>query len=135
MSASAPAQLVTLASNLAQVYGLDPALVCAVIEQESAWNTWAMRYEPAFFAKYVASLIYKQQGLRDRGVRARNFLGLDTGDGSGLCNRRRELNWGVACLRKKLDSAKGDTGRISTRPSRISHFPLDGTSHKLYYVN
>jgi len=56
MSASAPAQLVTLASNLAQVYGLDPALVCAVTEQESAWNTWAMRYEPAFFAKYVASL-------------------------------------------------------------------------------
>jgi len=37
-------------------HSLDPALVCAVVEQESAWNPWAIRYEPLFFAKYVASL-------------------------------------------------------------------------------
>jgi hypothetical protein len=55
-SGSAPIQLVTLAHDLAQAHELDPALVWAVIEQESARNTWAMRYEPAFFAKYVASL-------------------------------------------------------------------------------
>ena len=28
----------------------------AVVEQESGWNPWAMRYEPAFFSKYVAPL-------------------------------------------------------------------------------
>jgi len=32
------------------------ALVCAVVEQESAWDTHSIRYEPAFFAKYVARL-------------------------------------------------------------------------------
>src|SRR5712692_5955899 len=50
-----PAQLVTLARPAA-AQSLDPALVCAVVEQESAWNPWAIRYEPLFFAKYVASL-------------------------------------------------------------------------------
>src|SRR5258708_5450060 len=51
-----PAQLVTLARRAAATQSLDPALVCAVVEQESAWNPWAIRYEPLFFAKYVASL-------------------------------------------------------------------------------
>ena len=51
-----PPQLVALARKAAAAQSLDPALVCAVIEQESSWNIWAMRYEPAFFAKYVAHL-------------------------------------------------------------------------------
>ena len=53
---SAPPQLVVLARKAAEAEGLEPALVCAVAEQESAWNPWAMRYEPAFFTKYVAPL-------------------------------------------------------------------------------
>ena len=48
--------LISIALTIAQRHGLDPSLVCAVIEQESAWNTHAIRYEPAFFAKYVAPL-------------------------------------------------------------------------------
>lgn len=42
-----------LAKKWAAKYGLDPLIVCAVIEQESAWNPWAMRYEPGFFARYI----------------------------------------------------------------------------------
>lgn len=49
-------RLLDLARKAADAEGLDPAVVCAVVEQESAWNTWAMRYEPLFFAKYVAPL-------------------------------------------------------------------------------
>ena len=49
-------QLLVLARKAAVAQSLDPALVCAVVEQESAWNPWAIRYEPAFFSKYVASL-------------------------------------------------------------------------------
>src|SRR5258707_9615599 len=56
LAASPHAQLLVLARKAATVQSLDPALVCAVVEQESAWNPWAMRYEPAFFSKYVASL-------------------------------------------------------------------------------
>src|SRR5260370_27877480 len=51
-----PAQLVALARRAAAAQSLDPALVCAIVEQESAWNPWAIRYAPLFFAKYVASL-------------------------------------------------------------------------------
>ncbi len=50
------AKLMDLARRAVQAEGLDPALVCAVVEQESNWNPWAIRYEPLFFAKYVAPL-------------------------------------------------------------------------------
>jgi soluble lytic murein transglycosylase-like protein len=46
--------LLTTTQGIAARHALDSSLVCAVIEQESAWNTHAIRYEPAFFAKYVA---------------------------------------------------------------------------------
>src|SRR5260370_25952989 len=49
-------QLLLQARKAAAAQLLDPGLVCAVIEQESAWNPWAIRFEPAFFKKYVASL-------------------------------------------------------------------------------
>ncbi len=53
----APAtELVTLARSIAGRYGVDERLVCAVVEQESAWDTHAMRYEPGFRAHYVAPL-------------------------------------------------------------------------------
>jgi soluble lytic murein transglycosylase-like protein len=45
--------LITIASQKAEEYGLESSLVCAVIEQESNWNPWAMRFEPAFYAKYI----------------------------------------------------------------------------------
>ena len=45
-----------LASKWAAKYGLDTAMVCAVIEQESSWNTFAMRYEPAFFEHYIKQM-------------------------------------------------------------------------------
>src|SRR6266576_129532 len=37
-------------------YGIDIAMICAVIEQESEWNQWTMRYEPAFFDRYVKNV-------------------------------------------------------------------------------
>ena len=44
------------AGKYAAKYGLDPAIVCAVIEQESGWNPWAMRYEDRFFDLYITPL-------------------------------------------------------------------------------
>jgi hypothetical protein len=49
-------QLISLARAAAAAHSLDPALVCAVVEQESAWNPFAIRYEPGFLARYVAPL-------------------------------------------------------------------------------
>lgn len=49
-------ELVALACQKAAEHQLYPELVCAVCEQESAWDSWAIRFEPAFYTKYVAPL-------------------------------------------------------------------------------
>lgn len=36
--------------------GIDPALVKAVCSHESSWYPWAVRYEPAFFDRYIAGM-------------------------------------------------------------------------------
>jgi soluble lytic murein transglycosylase-like protein len=52
-----PAQeILELARETAVRHGLEPELVCAVIEQESSWNPYAIRYEPEFRERYVAAL-------------------------------------------------------------------------------
>jgi len=53
-STNSRADLIALARAAAEAHQLDTALVCAICEQESAWNPWAIRYEPAFFAHYIA---------------------------------------------------------------------------------
>jgi soluble lytic murein transglycosylase-like protein len=50
------AALLALARDAAAQHALDPALVCAIVEQESAWDPHAIRYEPAFRQRYVARL-------------------------------------------------------------------------------
>lgn len=46
--------LIQTAWEAAAAEGISAQLVCAVVEQESAWNTFAVRYEPGFLSKYVA---------------------------------------------------------------------------------
>src|SRR6202007_3144879 len=119
-----PAQLVAIARKCAVAQSLDPALVCAVIEQESGWNTWAIRYEPAFFAKYVASL-YTNNKVSASEAYARGFswgliqvmgqvareAGFDSLYLSALCDPEQGLAVGCRVLRKKFDAASGDTTR------------------------
>src|SRR5665213_3230992 len=56
MPDTVPTEIIELARQIAGEHSLEPALVCAVIEQESAWNPWAVRYEPGFLSRYVAPL-------------------------------------------------------------------------------
>lgn len=42
-----------IAEKYAAKYGLNVALVCALIEHESSWNTYAVRFEPAFEERYI----------------------------------------------------------------------------------
>lgn len=116
------AKLMDLARRAAQAEGLDPSLVCDVVEQESNWNPWAMRYEPLFFAKSVAPLYTNNkvgateayargiswglmqvmgQVAREKGV-ASLFL-------STLCDPPVGLAVGCRILRQKMDAAGGDT--------------------------
>lgn len=121
---SAPTQLVSLARKAAAAQSLDPALVCAIIEQESSWNPWAMRYEPAFFTKYVANL-YTNNKVTASEAYARGFswglmqvmgqvareIGFDGAFLSALCDPEQGLATGCKLLRKKLDAMAGDVTR------------------------
>src|SRR4030088_1718193 len=117
-------QLMVLARKAAAAQSLDPALVCAVIEQESAWNPWAIRYEPAFFAKYVATL-YTNNKVSASEAYARGFswglmqvmgqvareTGFDALFLSELCDPAQGLAAGCKVLHKKFDAMGGDTTR------------------------
>ncbi|HXL23037.1 MAG TPA: lytic transglycosylase domain-containing protein [Candidatus Dormibacteraeota bacterium] len=119
-----PTQLVILARKFATLQSLDPALVCAVIEQESSWNPWAIRYEPAFFAKYVASL-YTNNKVSASEAYARGFswglmqvmgqvareFGFDSPFLSALCDPEQGIAIGCKVLRKKFDAMANDTTR------------------------
>ena len=114
-------RLLDLARKAADAEGLDPAVVCAVVEQESAWNTWAMRYEPLFFAKYVAPL-YTNNKVGATEAYARGFswglmqvmgqtareTGVNSLHLSALCDPTIGLAVGCKILRKQLDAAGGE---------------------------
>lgn len=118
---SAPAQLISLAREAAAAQSLDAAVVCAVVEQESGWNPWALRFEPAFFAKYVAPM-YTNYKVSASEAYARGFswglmqvmgqvareAGFDGVFLSALCDPQQALAVGCRVLRKKLDAKGGD---------------------------
>ena len=119
-----PSQLLTLARKAAAAQSIDPALVCAVVEQESGWNPWAIRYEPLFFSKYVAPQ-YTNNKISASEAYARGFswglmqvmgqvareAGFDALFLSALCDPEQGLTIGCKVLRKKLDAAASDTTR------------------------
>ena len=108
---------VNVARKHASAHSLDPALVCAVIEQESSWNPFAMRYEPAFFAKYVAPL-YTNNKVSASEAYARGFswglmqvmgqvareFGFDAPFLSALCDPEQGIAIGCKVLRRKFDA-------------------------------
>ncbi len=49
-------ELIAIAKTQAALWSIDPALVCAICEQESSWDPWSIRYEPAFFDRYIAKM-------------------------------------------------------------------------------
>src|SRR5712692_3744073 len=118
---SAPPQVLQLARRVAAAHALDAPLVCAVIEQESGWNPWAMRYEPAFFTKYVAPL-YTNNKVSATEAYARGFswglmqvmgqvareAGFEALFLSALCDPEQGLAIGCKVLRKKFDAMAGD---------------------------
>jgi soluble lytic murein transglycosylase-like protein len=116
-----------LASRISQVephasqYSLDPVLVCALVEQESAWNPWAIRYEPAFFDHYIRPLMSKGtvQSSTEATARAMSWglmqvlgqvareHGFTAQFLSELCDTDIGLDLGCRVLKLKLDAAGG----------------------------
>src|SRR5271170_7898728 len=114
------AELVNLARATAGKHALDPALVCAVIEQESAWDAHAIRYEPAFRARYVApleltpteeiarSISWGLLQVMGQVAREHGFAGKFL---SALCDPATGLDIGCAVLASKLSAAGNDVAR------------------------
>ncbi|HLZ91096.1 MAG TPA: lytic transglycosylase domain-containing protein [Candidatus Acidoferrum sp.] len=113
--------LILVAKQIAGRFNLDPALVCAIVEQESGWNPWAIRYEPAFFAKYVAPL-YTNNKVNATEAYARGFswglmqvmgqvareVGYAEAHLAMLCNPPDGLAVGCKVLLEKIGKAQGD---------------------------
>lgn len=111
-------ELVALADAEAKLQKLDPALVKAVIEQESGWNIYASRFEPAFYSKYVKKLYpnYTTESVARStsfglfqlmGTVARE-LGFSDSQLSDLFDPRLNLKYGALHFSNKLKAAKGD---------------------------
>jgi soluble lytic murein transglycosylase-like protein len=146
---SAPSQLILLARKAAAAQALDPALVCAVVEQESAWNPWAMRYEPAFFTKYVASL-YTNNKVSASEAYARGFSwglmqvmgqvaresGFDALFLSALCDPEQGLAVGCKLLRKKFDVVGADTTRalLAWNGGANALYPVQVLARRAHYL-
>src|ERR1051326_3342737 len=146
---SAPSLLVSLARKAAAANSLDPSLVCAIAEQESSWNPWAMRYEPAFFAKYVAPL-YTTNKISASEAYARGFSwglmqvmgqvaresGFDAPFLSALCDPEQALALGCKVLRKKFDAAANDPTRalLSWNGGANPAYPAQVLARKPHYL-
>jgi soluble lytic murein transglycosylase-like protein len=112
--------LLALARSSALQFSLDPALVCAVVEQESAWDTYAVRYEPAFRSRYVAplglpateeisrSISWGLMQVMGQVAREHGFSGKFL---AALCDPANGLNIGSAVLAAKMAAGGGDLSR------------------------
>jgi len=110
--------LIALSQQIAVKHSLNPALVCAVIEQESGWNPWAMRFEPAFERRYIhpalplapsteeLSLAISWGLMQVMGETAREH-GFTSRFLNALCDPGIGVSVGCTVLSGKLDKAKG----------------------------
>lgn len=114
------AELTDIARAIATNHGLDPALICAVCEQESGWQPWAIRFEPAFYTRYV-----EPQNLAPTEAYARSFSwglmqimgqvareqGFDGRFLAELCDPSTGVEYGCRKLARCLAKAGGDVSQ------------------------
>jgi soluble lytic murein transglycosylase-like protein len=91
-------QLVSLARAAAAAHQLYPELICAICEQESAWNPWAIRYEPAFYEKYIRPLV-------DSGR-----IAPSPGTSAATESRARAFSWGLMQVMGQVAREHGFAG-------------------------
>jgi soluble lytic murein transglycosylase-like protein len=120
---SAPTALIASARSTAAQCALDPALVCAIVKQESAWDPHAIRYEPAFRSRYVAplglppteevarSISWGLMQVMGQVAREHGFAGKSL---AALCDPVTGLAIGCAVFAAKLRASADDVQRALT---------------------
>ncbi len=123
-------ELIALARTAAANHALEPALVCAVIEQESAWNPHAIRYEPGFRTRYVAplglppteeiarSISWGLMQVMGQVAREHGFQGKFL---SALCDSALGLDIGCAAFMSKLTNTAQPGQGIVAAENEIAH--------------
>lgn len=109
-------ELIIMAKSIAPAFGLDPALVCGVIQRESDWNPDATRFEPEFKIRYI-----DRMGLQEPEATCRStswglmqLMGENaresgySGPIPGLLDPNVGVSWGCRWLEKKLEHAQGN---------------------------
>jgi soluble lytic murein transglycosylase-like protein len=117
-------EIIRLAREVAAQHGLDPGLVCAVCEQESGWDPWAIRYEPIFYERYLRPMVDGGELSDATEARARAFswglmqvMGQTARENgysrhmAGICEPETGLEVGCRVLAGKLAEARGDVER------------------------
>lgn len=117
-------QKIAVAAALNQ--GLDPALVCAVCAHESdGWQQYAVRYEPAFYTRYIESM--KGLSQTEKTMRATSFSlmqvmgqvareqGFDAKYLTELFDPLNAVTHGCRKLKKCLEREKGDVNAALLR--------------------
>lgn len=103
----------------ARVHLLDSALVAAVCEQESDWNPWAVRFEPAFEARYIKPALPQAPTTREMTLAMSFGLMQIMGETaiefgytgkflSGLCDPDEGAEYGCRKLRRCCDLHPND---------------------------
>jgi soluble lytic murein transglycosylase-like protein len=95
---------------------MDPALACALVEQESAWNPWAIRYEPAYYTRYIAAMPHTPTEKTARSISWGLFQTMGEsvreagykGDLPALCDPDTGITWGLMVFQRKLALANQD---------------------------
>lgn len=114
-----------MAHDAARAHDLPPEIVCAVIEQESGWDRWAARYEPAFYQRYIEPLLAGSGSFDETEAHMRAFSwGLMQVIGqvarehrfsasslAQLCEPGAGLEIGCRVLAAKLAAAEGNIPR------------------------
>lgn len=111
--------LIAMVRAKAVALGLDPALACALAETESGWNTWALRYEPAFYSHYESSqnLPPTEKNARATSWGLFQVMGETArsvgfkGDIPSICDPEVGIDVGLQVWQKKLTLAKGDVNK------------------------
>jgi soluble lytic murein transglycosylase-like protein len=112
---------IDLAKTIARRWDLNPAVFCGLVQRESNWNPWAIRFENLFFQKYIAPQVMQRKITDNTEAYARAFswgpcqvMGEEarergyTGDLAKLCDWDTGLEIGAKTLAFKIGLAGGN---------------------------
>jgi len=136
--------LQSLVKDRATAAGLDPALVCAVVEQESDWNPWAIRFEPAFKRHYIDALNLNnvtEEIARSISWGLMQVMGEVAREEGfkdplpSLCNPETGIAAGIEHFSRKLKQAKGDVSKalLLWNGGGNPHYPSQVLARKSKY--